>query len=390
VPERTRTSDLQVRNLTLYPLSYGHPDDRTHAAWDSVAEREGFEPSEEETPFNGLANRRTRPLCDLSAIAADDSMEPLPGRSPRPGFDVPENTSGARHMPPTRLPIIGYPLHESPQEGVLRAAFDASGSGIEIERWERRPHQLADALNEVRAGDDFVGALVASPHKEKAPPLSDALSDDARISGAVNVYVRADGRLRGHNTDADGVRAGLEAILPKVRGKWPRNAVVLGAGGGARAVVAVLIGSGFQHVVVFNRHLHRAEALVAHFSRSSRHMELRARPWHDAILEAELSRAELLVNASGVGQNGGSPIPTEVVPPDRHVLDLVLAQGSTSLMDAATEQGGTAANGQTAFLASAGWTVRLLTGSAPSSETLRTALAAELGVPEEGLAVVGD
>ncbi len=59
MPERTRTSDLQVRNLTLYPLSYGHPRE-------PVAEREGFEPSEEETPFSGLANRRTRPLCDLS------------------------------------------------------------------------------------------------------------------------------------------------------------------------------------------------------------------------------------------------------------------------------------------------------------------------------------
>ena len=67
VPERTRTSDLQVRNLTLYPLSYGHPcnvDPMRESG--SVAEREGFEPSEEETPFNGLANRRTRPLCDLS------------------------------------------------------------------------------------------------------------------------------------------------------------------------------------------------------------------------------------------------------------------------------------------------------------------------------------
>ena len=59
MPERTRTSDLQVRNLTLYPLSYGHIDAE-------MAEREGFEPSEEETPFNGLENRRTRPLCDLS------------------------------------------------------------------------------------------------------------------------------------------------------------------------------------------------------------------------------------------------------------------------------------------------------------------------------------
>jgi shikimate dehydrogenase len=291
-------------------------------------------------------------------------------------------------MPATRLPIIGYPLTETPHEGVLRAAL--AGTGIEIERWERRAHQLAEALGEVRVGEDFVGALIASPHKEKAPPLSDALSDDARVSGAVNVYVRADGRLRGHNTDADGVRAGLEAILPRVKGKWPRNAVVLGAGGGARAVVAVLIGSGFQHVVVFNRHLHKAESLVAHFSRSARHMELRARPWHDAILEVELARAELLVNASGVGQDGSSPIPTELVPADRFVLDLVLAQGATALMDAATAQGGTAANGQAAFLASTSATVRLLTGTAPPADALRSALATELGVPEEGLAVVGD
>jgi shikimate dehydrogenase len=263
-------------------------------------------------------------------------------------------------------------------------------SGIELERWERRPHQLADTLDEIRAGDDFAGALIASPHKEKAPPLSDALSDDARLSGAVNVYVRVEGRLRGYNTDADGVRAGLQAILPKVKGAWPRNAVVLGAGGGARAVVAVLIGSGFQHVVVFNRHLHKAEALVAHFARSSRHMELRARPWHEAILEAELARAEVLVNASGVGQDGASPIPTELVPPDRAVLDLVLTHGATALMEAATSQGGTAANGQASFLAATAATVRLVTESTPPVEALRAALAAELGVPEEGLAVVGD
>ena len=297
-------------------------------------------------------------------------------------------TNYRSEMPATRLPIIGYPLTDTPQEGVLRAALESVGSGIQMEHWERRPHQLADALAEIRASDEFAGALIASPHKEKAPPLSDALSDDARATGAVNVFVRADGRLRGHNTDADGVRAGLEAILPKVRGKWPRNAVVLGAGGGARAVVAVLIGSNFQHVVVFNRHLHRAEALVAHFARSSRHMELRARPWHEAILEAELARAELLVNASGIGTDGSSPIPVELVPPERYVLDLVLVQGSTALMEAATSQGGTAANGQGAFLASAAQTVRLLTGTTPSTETLRTALASELGMPEESVAVV--
>jgi shikimate dehydrogenase len=294
-------------------------------------------------------------------------------------------------MPIRRLPIIGYPIAQSPLEGVLRAAIQHVGAGIEIEPMERRAHQLADALRDIRAGDDYAGALISAPHKEKAPPLTDALSEDARVSGAVNVVVRADGRLRGHNTDVDGVRAGLEAILPRVKGKWPRNAVVLGAGGGARAVVAVLIGSGFQHVAVLNRHLHRAEALVSHFTRSARHMELRARPWHDAIIESELARAELLVNASGVGTDAGEPaIPPDLLPEGRYVLDLVLQHAETPLMTAARERGGTVANGQGAFLEGTAQTVRLLAGSLPPADVLRAALADELGLPEERLAVVGD
>jgi shikimate dehydrogenase len=294
-------------------------------------------------------------------------------------------------MPATRLPIIGYPLNPTPLNGVLRAGLEEAGTGIALERLELRPHQLADALREVRDGDDFAGAIIASPHKEKAAPLTDALSDDARLSGAVNVLVRTEGRLRGHNTDMDGVRAGLISILPRVKGKWPRNAVVLGAGGGARAVVAVLIGSGLQRVAVLNRHLHKAEAVVAHFTRAARHMELRARPWHDAIIEAELSRAELLVNASGIGvEEGESPIPGDLLPPDRFVLDLVLNHASTPLMDEAKARGGTVANGQGAFIEGCAQTVRLLTGTMPATETLRAALAAELGVPEEAVAVVGD
>jgi shikimate dehydrogenase len=207
----------------------------------------------------------------------------------------------------------------------------------------------------------------------------------------VNVFVRSEGRLRGYNADADGIRAGLASILPRVKGKWPRNAVVLGAGGGARAVVAVLIGSGFQHVAVLNRHLHRAEALVAHFSRTARHMELRARPWHDAIIEAELARAEVLINASGIGVAADeSPVPIELLPADRYVLDLVLASDDTPLMRAARTHGGTVANGQVAMLASTSVSVTLLTGSTPRAETLRAALASELGVPEDSVAVVGD
>lgn len=293
-------------------------------------------------------------------------------------------------MPTQRLPIIGFPLASTPLEAVLRAAFEATSAGLAVEHWERKAHLLADALAEVK-GRTFAGALIASPHKEKAAALAGALSEDARAGGAVNLIVRDGTKLRGHNTDVDAVRVGLTSILPRVQGKWPRQAVVLGAGGGARAVVAVLIGAGFQHVSVFNRHLHRAEALVGHFARGARHMELRARPWHEAIIEAELAKAPLLVNASGIGgQDGTTPIPAELIPPDRYVLDLVLHQATTPLMAAAQSQGGTVANGQAAFLAGCGVIHRLLTGTDAPQDVMRAALADHLGLPEERIAVVGD
>lgn len=289
-----------------------------------------------------------------------------------------------------RLPLIGQSFTHTAVEAVLGAAFEAAGREITIERWERRPHQLAAAIETLR-DDAFAGALIAAPHKERAAGMTKAHAEDARISGAVNLIVRSRAGLRGHNTDVDGVRAGLAAILPKVQGKWPWQAVVLGAGGGARAVVAVLIGSGIQRIAVFNRHLHKAEALVAHFARAARHLELRALPWHETFLEVELAKARLLVNASGIGaEDGASPLPGELLAPGLFVLDLVLNHASTPLMAEAEGRGGTVANGHTSFLAASAATFRLLTGAEAPADVMRAALAAELGLPEEGAAVVGD
>ena len=289
-----------------------------------------------------------------------------------------------------RLPVIGQSFAHSAVEAVQRAAFEAAGLPIAIERWERRPHQLAAAIDGLR-DDAFVGALIAAPHKERAAGMATALSEDAKISGAANVIVRDGTKLRGHNTDVDGVRAGLAAILPKAQAKWPRQAVVLGAGGGARAVVAVLIGSGFQRIAVFNRHLHKAEATVAHFARSARLLELRALPWHETFLEVELAKAKLLVNASGIGvEEGASPVSAGLLVSELFVLDLVLNHAITPLMRDAQAQGGTVANGHASFLAASAETFQLLAGQPPPADVMRSALAVELGLPEEGIAVVGD
>ena len=133
----------------------------------------------------------------------------------------------------------------------------------------------------------------------------------------------------------------LDALVGKQ--KLPKAAVVLGAGGAARAVVHALITSGFQHVIVFNRHLHRAEGLVRHFGKSAAHMELRAKPWHESVLEAELARTKLLVNASSVGRNPDeTPIPSELLPPDLLVLDLLYTPRESRLLREAAAAGAAA------------------------------------------------
>jgi shikimate dehydrogenase len=291
--------------------------------------------------------------------------------------------------PVQRLPVIGQTTVHSPFEAVQRAAIEAAGLPLQVERWERRPHQLAAAIEELR-GAGFAGALVAQPHKEKAAGLVNALSDDAKHTGAVNVIVRDGTRLRGYNTDVDGLRAGLAEVLPKVQAKWPRQAVVLGAGGGARAAVSVLISAGLQRIAIFNRHLHRAEALVNHLARHARHMDLRAMPWHEAILEAELTRAGLLVNASGVGAEAGStPLPAELLPVGIAALDLVLLP-ETPLVAAVRGHGGSAANGQASFLAASAAAFKLVTGTAAQVKVMTAALNADIGASDASAPVVGD
>jgi shikimate dehydrogenase len=293
-------------------------------------------------------------------------------------------------MPEQRLPIIGTGSQTTPTEAVLRAGLDAAGLDVVVEHWEPRPHLLGEAIVKLR-GREYLGAGVIAPHKEKAAGLLGTLSDDARLSGAVNVIVRDGARLRGHNTDMDGIRAGLAAILPRVQGRWPRVAVVLGAGGGARAAVAVLIASGFQRVAVFNRHLHKAEALVAHFARNARHMELRARPWHETILEAEVSRAGLVIDASGLGADeAASSISAEALPDGLFVLDLALHHAATPLMREAKARGGTVANGQASFIAAQAAALHLWTEKEPPVEVLREALSAALGAGDLESAVAGD
>jgi shikimate dehydrogenase len=245
-----------------------------------------------------------------------------------------------------RVVLIGHPVAHSLSGAMQQAAFDSLGIDARYELWDRPPIELADAIGALR-GDTFLGANVTIPHKERVVPLVDRVTEEGQATGAVNTITREGKRLIGHNTDVPGFKVALDKLVGKQ--KMPRQAVVLGAGGGARAVIYGLITEGFLRIVVFNRHLHRAEGLVRHFARSAAHMDLRAMPWHESIIEAELAKTRVLVNATSIGLSSDeSPIPAELLPSDLLVQDLIYAR--TRLLREAEAAGCSVADGETMLL----------------------------------------
>jgi shikimate dehydrogenase len=270
-----------------------------------------------------------------------------------------------------RVVLIGHPVAHSLSGAMQQAAFDSAGIDARYELWDRAPIALPDAINEVR-GDDFLGANITIPHKERVVPLIDKLTEEAQATGAVNTLTREGRRLVGHNTDVPGFVIALDKLVG--RQKMPRQAVVLGAGGGSRAVVYGLIRAGFQRIVIFNRHLHRAEGLVKHFARSASHMDLKAMPWHDSIIESELAKTKVLVNATSIGLNDDvSPVPGEVITGDLLVLDLIYSR--TRLLRDAEAAGAMAMDGETMLLHQGAAAFALWTGQAAPLEVMGRALA---------------
>ncbi len=270
-----------------------------------------------------------------------------------------------------RVVLIGHPVAHSLSGAMQQAAFDHLGIDARYELWDRAPLALAEAISEIRADDDFLGANVTIPHKERVVPHTDRQTEEAHATGAVNTITRDGKRLVGHNTDVAGFKVALDKLVG--RQKMPRTAVVLGAGGGSRAVIYGLIREGFQRIVVFNRHLHRAESMVKHFSRSAAHMDLRAMPWHESIIEAELAKTKILINATSIGLGTDeTPVPAEILTGDLLVLDLVY--GGTRLLRDAEKAGCTTSDGGSMLLHQGAAAFQLWTGEDAPLDVMQAAL----------------
>jgi shikimate dehydrogenase len=183
----------------------------------------------------------------------------------------------------------------------------------------------------------FVGANVTLPHKERVLALSKP-DARARAVGAANTLWFEDGELRSTNTDVEGFINNLDA---RASG-WDaaEEALVLGAGGAARAVVFGLIERGIKRVHLANRTAERARALADQFGAS-------VHPIAWEAIDDLLPRAELLVNTTSLGMHGQGTLKIDVgrLPPHAVVADLVYVPLETPLLLAAKARGLKTADG---------------------------------------------
>ncbi|HLJ21940.1 MAG TPA: shikimate dehydrogenase [Stellaceae bacterium] len=235
--------------------------------------------------------------------------------------------------------IMGWPVAHSRSPMIHGHWIEVLGLSGAYVPLAVRPDRLSEAIKALPALG-FAGCNVTIPHKEAAMRLVDRVDPVAKRIGAINtIVVETDGSLSGFNTDAFGFVEALKDTKPGWRAD-AGPAAVMGAGGGARAVVASLAERGAKEIRVANRTVVRAEALARDFG-----APVRAIPWeqrHDA-----LDGASLLVNTTSQGMTGQPPLDLALdrLPKGALVCDIVYIPLETPLLEAARERGNAAVNG---------------------------------------------
>jgi shikimate dehydrogenase len=269
--------------------------------------------------------------------------------------------------------VIGWPIGHSRSPLIHNYWLKRYGIAGAY-RSEAVPPEQFKAFVQSLPAHGYVGANVTVPHKEAALACSSP-DDHARAVGAANtLWLDAQGQLRSTNTDVEGFLGNLDACVPG----WSaglNKAVVLGAGGAARAVVYALIERGIADITVINRSRERAEALRQRLGGN-----IRVLPWDER--NGALADAGLLVNTTVLGMNGQPELALTVerLPAHAIVNDLVYVPLITPLLTAAKSRQLRTADGLGMLIHQAIRGFALWFGQTPEvTAELRALLEADLG-----------
>jgi shikimate dehydrogenase len=274
------------------------------------------------------------------------------------------------------LAVIGHPVAHSRSPDMQTAALAELGLAGE---WnygalDVPPEDFEAAVAELAAADEYAGVNVTVPHKEAALAMADEVSDGARAIGAANTLSFRDGRIVADNTDAGGLLRSLPAGITGGR------ALVLGAGGAARAAIWALAQGGegssaadgeptsvpsFE-VDIWNRTAERAATVAA---------ELGAR----AVDNPDPADYALIVNTTAVGLGGEDPfehlpLGADSFAPGQVVVDMVYGEEPSPLLTAAAAIGAVTVDGLEMLVQQGALSMRIWTGEEPSLEAMRAAV----------------
>lgn len=272
-----------------------------------------------------------------------------------------------------RLAVLGHPVAHSRSPAIHSAALAELGLGDtwSYEAIDVSPQGLGALLRSL-PDDGFVGVNVTVPHKLAALALADGATAAARSIGAANTLCFAKGRIDADNTDAGGLIAALPGPVDGAR------ALVLGAGGSARAAVWALSEAGAA-VAIWNRTVNKAARLAA---------QMRAT---QAPADVDLGAFDLLVNCTTVGMEaanppGGYPLDdsgladlkalpgaADAIRAGQVVVDLVYGTVQTPLASLARSRGATLVDGLEVLVQQGAASLRAWTGVEPPLDTMRAA-----------------
>jgi shikimate dehydrogenase len=286
-----------------------------------------------------------------------------------------------------RLGLIGFPLEHSLSPPLHQAALQSTGLIGEYRLYPvptnpESIQQLRELVDMVRR-QEIHGLNVTIPYKEEIMVFLDELTTTARAIGAANTVAFFDGQVLGDNTDASGFWADLTRLFPVLVDR-PSTALLLGAGGAARAVAFALLQSGWK-VIVAARRIKQAQELINNFSSTPEKASLEAVYLPSSgVGEWKVSRGvALIVNTTPVGMSphtSASPWPQGIrMPEGAFVYDLVYNPAQTLLVRQARQAGLMAASGLGMLVEQAALAFERWTGLYPDRQVMYQAASQYLG-----------
>jgi shikimate dehydrogenase len=266
------------------------------------------------------------------------------------------------------LGLVGYPLEHSLSPKIHSAAFQSCGLQGDYSLFPIFPDDqqgLEELLGRVRSGE-ITGLNVTISHKQNVIPFLDELTFTAQAIGAVNTIYLHKNKLIGHNTDVQGFIFDLKRFIGDRESgiENRRSALILGAGGSARAVVYALINDGWN-VTIAARRIEQAQELASHY-KDVESIELAS--------EIQSSEFQLVVNTTPVGMTPNinqSPWPDDLpFPPQALIYDLVYNPRETKLVKDACAAGLSATTGLGMLIEQAALSFEIWTGHNPSRNIL--------------------